>query len=49
MDDTSILLRSRSRPEEFAVLFDRHAPHIHRYLARRLGTGMPMTWSLRRS
>ena len=37
MDDTSILLRSRSRPEEFAVLFDRHAPYIHRYLARRLG------------
>ena len=37
MDDTSILLRSRSRPEEFAVLFDRHAPCIHRYLARRLG------------
>ncbi|MEV4343607.1 RNA polymerase sigma factor [Actinoplanes sp. NPDC049596] len=37
MDDASILLRSRSRPEEFAVLFDRHAPYIHRYLARRLG------------
>ena len=37
MDDASILLRSQRRPEEFAVLFDRHAPHIHRYLARRLG------------
>src|SRR5689334_7306103 len=37
MDDAYILLRSRSRPEEFAVLFDRHAPYIHRYLARRLG------------
>lgn len=23
--------------EDFAALFDRHAPHIHRYLARRLG------------
>ncbi|MEU8819121.1 RNA polymerase sigma factor [Actinoplanes sp. NPDC048796] len=37
MDDATVLLRSRERPEEFAVLFDRHAPFIHRYLARRLG------------
>ncbi|XVU28159.1 RNA polymerase sigma factor [Actinoplanes sp. CA-054009] len=34
-----MLLLSRQRPEEFAVLFDRHAPYIHRYLARRLGDG----------
>ncbi|MEV4276832.1 RNA polymerase sigma factor [Actinoplanes xinjiangensis] len=30
--DDAALLR-----ENFAALFDRHAPHIHRYLARRLG------------
>jgi RNA polymerase sigma factor (sigma-70 family) len=30
--DDAALLR-----EDFAALFDRHAPHIHRYLARRLG------------
>jgi RNA polymerase sigma-70 factor, ECF subfamily len=36
-DDATVILRSRRRPEEFAALFDRHAPHIHRYLARRLG------------
>lgn len=37
MDDASILVQSQRRPEEFAVLFDRHASYIHRYLARRLG------------
>ncbi|MFI1992537.1 RNA polymerase sigma factor [Actinoplanes sp. NPDC020271] len=36
-DDAAIILRSRHVPEEFAAMFDRHAPHIHRYLARRLG------------
>ncbi|AEV81088.1 RNA polymerase sigma70 factor [Actinoplanes sp. SE50] len=36
-DDAAIILRSHRAPEEFAALFDRHAPHIHRYLARRLG------------
>jgi RNA polymerase sigma-70 factor, ECF subfamily len=37
VDDATIILRSRRKPEEFAALFDRHAPYIHRYLARRLG------------
>jgi RNA polymerase sigma factor (sigma-70 family) len=36
-DDATVILLSRRRPEAFAALFDRHAPHIHRYLARRLG------------
>ncbi|MFE2756624.1 hypothetical protein ACFXGA_31985, partial [Actinosynnema sp. NPDC059335] len=35
--DAEIIERSRRRPDEFAALFDRHAPHIRRYLARRLG------------
>ncbi len=39
-DDAAIILRSQQRPEEFATLFDRHAPHIHRYLTRRLGDQM---------
>ncbi|TCC04106.1 sigma-70 family RNA polymerase sigma factor [Kribbella soli] len=30
---------SGQTPEDFAVLFDLHAPAIHRYIARRLGTG----------
>ena len=30
--DDAALIRAN-----FAALFDRHAPHIHRYLARRLG------------
>ncbi|TDQ05012.1 RNA polymerase sigma factor [Labedaea rhizosphaerae] len=36
-DDASIIARSLTAPEEFAAIFDRHAPHIHRYLARRVG------------
>ena len=36
-DDAAVIEGSRSDPERFAVLFDRHAPHIHRYLARRAG------------
>ncbi|PPK65189.1 RNA polymerase sigma factor [Actinokineospora auranticolor] len=35
--DAEIIERSRREPESFAEIFDRHAPHIHRYLARRLG------------
>jgi len=34
-DDAAIIEGSWREPEQFAVLFDRHAPHIHRYLARR--------------
>jgi RNA polymerase sigma factor (sigma-70 family) len=36
-DDAEIIERSLHRPERFAAIFDRHAAHIQRYLARRLG------------
>jgi RNA polymerase sigma-70 factor (ECF subfamily) len=36
-DDAAIIEYSLRRPERFAAIFDRHAPHIQRYLARRLG------------
>ncbi|GAB3148211.1 RNA polymerase sigma factor [Amycolatopsis sp. NPDC004378] len=36
-DDASVIARSQQEPSLFAVIFDRHARHIHRYLARRLG------------
>ena len=36
-DDAAVIQSSWLEPERFAVLFDRHAPHIHRYLARRAG------------
>ena len=36
-DDAAVIERSRREPERFAAIFDRHAPHIHRYLARRVG------------
>lgn len=36
-DDATLIARSLAAPECFGVLFDRHAPAIHRYIARRLG------------
>jgi RNA polymerase sigma factor (sigma-70 family) len=36
-DDAAVIESSRQEPERFAVLFDRHAPHIYRYLVRRAG------------
>jgi RNA polymerase sigma factor (sigma-70 family) len=36
-DDAMVIQSSWREPERFAVLFDRHAPYIHRYLARRAG------------
>ena len=36
-DDAGIIAASLRHPERFAAVFDRHAPTIHRYLARRLG------------
>jgi RNA polymerase sigma factor (sigma-70 family) len=36
-DDSVAIAQSLNVPERFAVLFDRHAPYIHRYVARRLG------------
>ncbi len=38
-DDATLIARSRSEPEAFAAIFDRHAAGIHRYAARRLGPG----------
>jgi RNA polymerase sigma factor (sigma-70 family) len=35
-DDAAIIELSCREPERFAVLFDRHAPRIHRYAARRV-------------
>jgi len=37
-DDDAVIIKASLRdPDLFAVIFDRHAPHVHRYLARRLG------------
>lgn len=38
-DDAEIVARSLEQPELFARLYDRYAPDIHRYAARRLGEG----------
>src|SRR5436309_3112323 len=37
VDDGAVIAASVAVPERFAAIFDRHAAHIHRYLARRLG------------
>lgn len=37
VDDAALIAQSLHAPECFGVLFDRHAPAIYRYLARRLG------------
>src|ERR1700759_703120 len=37
--DAPLIAGSRADPEAFAAIFDRHATGIHRYAARRLGTG----------
>jgi RNA polymerase sigma factor (sigma-70 family) len=36
-DDAAVIRLSRHEPEQFTVLFRRHAPHIQRYVVRRLG------------
>jgi RNA polymerase sigma factor (sigma-70 family) len=36
-DDAAVMRLSRHEPEHFTVLFRRHAPHIQRYVVRRLG------------
>jgi RNA polymerase sigma-70 factor (ECF subfamily) len=35
--DDDVINRSLADPGQFAVLFDRHAPAVHRYLSRRVG------------
>jgi RNA polymerase sigma-70 factor (ECF subfamily) len=37
VDDATVIGLSRHEPEHFTVLFRRHAPHIQRYVVRRLG------------
>lgn len=37
LDDAELIARSVTRPDAFSAIFDRHAAHIHRYLARRIG------------
>lgn len=37
--DAAAISRSRHEPEAFALLYDRHAAAIHRYVSRRLGDG----------
>jgi len=36
--DADLIGCSRTEPEEFTELFRRHAPHIQRYVTRRLGS-----------
>jgi YVTN family beta-propeller protein len=35
--DAAVIQRSWREPELFAIVFDRHAPFIHRYVHRRVG------------
>jgi RNA polymerase sigma-70 factor (ECF subfamily) len=37
LSDAAIIQGSLREPERFGGLFDRHAPYVYRYLARRLG------------
>ncbi|GAA3827158.1 RNA polymerase sigma factor [Streptomyces phyllanthi] len=39
-NDAEVVAQSLEQPELFARLYDRYAPDIHRYVARRLGDGM---------
>jgi RNA polymerase sigma factor (sigma-70 family) len=36
-DDAAVIASSLADPEQFAVLFERHAQRLYRYVARRLG------------
>jgi hypothetical protein len=36
-DDAAVIRLAWREPEQFAILFRRHAPHIQRYVLRRLG------------
>ncbi|MET8538420.1 sigma factor [Streptomyces sp. NPDC005065] len=36
-EDAVLVLESRGDPQQFAELYDRYAPDVHRYVARRLG------------
>ena len=36
--DAEVLVAARTRPEVLGVLYERHAPAVHRFLVRRVGT-----------
>ena len=36
----AVIALSAREPEAFAILYDRHATTLHRYVARRLGEGI---------
>lgn len=38
LSGTDLLALSRTRPETLGLLYERHAPAVHRHLARRVGT-----------
>ena len=38
--DASVIAVSLSRPEVFAVIFDRHFGAVHAYVARRVGAAL---------
>lgn len=38
LSDTDLLSLGRTRPEALGVVYERHAPAVHRHLARRVGT-----------
>ena len=40
LDDAEVIRRARRDSAAFSVLFDRHAPALHRYVTRRLGDSM---------
>jgi RNA polymerase sigma factor (sigma-70 family) len=40
LDDAAVIQLSRHEPEQFTLLFRRHAPHIQRYVTRRLGPSL---------
>lgn len=40
LDDAAVIQLSRHEPEQFTLLFRRHAPHIQRYVTRRLGPAL---------
>lgn len=40
LSDGAVIAASIIRPEAFATIFDRHYRAVHRYLARRVGTGL---------
>ncbi|HEY1324296.1 MAG TPA: RNA polymerase sigma factor, partial [Streptosporangiaceae bacterium] len=40
LDDAAIIEQSVRDPRAFALLYDRHAATLHRYVARRLGEGV---------